>query len=532
MDITTQIAEIDRLIVAGQYQVAANQLAALEGMLESSVQIAFNYAGFAIDIGSRWPNQNLLEKGLEITRSIKDQLQKTDELYGSCCYNIANALDTKIKWKQLSSDHHYWVGDSEVEDAKANYREALSIFGDNVSIKPMVWVNYGNLLNGRLGRCLEAFECYDRALSLKPDFGMALANRGYAQSLFAYVVGGDAGTVLLHEAYTLLKHGLAQGLDAGPQCYFESVLNGIKKLFPKPQTLETAIECSDTLEPSGRSFRDFYRRFCHQERLCLNPLGRNHRCEAALYDPLILKGMITDVDDDEKFYCFSTYLNQIKQEFVTARFLAAQSYFKDLSFKFMDEGVTLINTLDYPAYSLFLELAKTAFRLTYSILDKVAFVANEYLDLGFNPQRLYFHNLAPLKNEEVLRRLKPIQNPYVGALLDLANDFVNGYFEELRQMRHAFEHRSLTVHLDFAIPRSSLEHSPSEKPPSKEESKLLKASEFRARMLDMMRLAKAAIFYLVLLIDWAERQKRAAMDTRKVVPMFVDMIPDHLKGEL
>lgn len=531
MGVNETIASIDRLTAEGRYEEARDRLRLLEIDVTASDRTAFSYAALAIDIGNLCPNRDLLERGLEITRSLKDRFSKTEEMYGLCCYNLANALETKVKWKQHSSDHHYCVGDPELEEAKANYREAIETLNDQQPTKPMIWVNYGNLLNGRTGRCLEAFECYERALSLHPDFAMALANKGYAQRLFAGVIGGDAGKVLLLEAYNLVRQGLTEGIERGPHRFFKSLLSDIKKLFPKPEDLNVPIECRNSLELKERSFRDFYRNFCHKERLYLNPLGRNHRCEAALCDPLVLKRMITDVNDNKTFFRFSAFLNQIKQEFVTARFLAAQSYFMDPGLKFVDEGVTLINTLDYPVYGIFVELAKTAFRLAYSLLDKVAFVLNDYLNLGMEPKSLYFYNLAPLKNKKILEHQKPTQNPYVGALLDLANDFENGHLEELRELRRAFEHRFLTIHQDFIPTSSLLEYIANCKDNNKGNLKLLKPPEFREQMLKMLRLTKAAIFYLVLLIDWEERSNEA-QSLGVLVPMRAGNIPDHLKGEL
>jgi LA2681-like HEPN len=42
---------------------------------------------------------------------------------------------------------------------------------------------------------------------------------------------------------------------------------------------------------------------------------------------------------------------------------------------------SLYNTLDYPTYSVAIEKVKAAYRLAYSLFDKIAFFLNAYLDL-------------------------------------------------------------------------------------------------------------------------------------------------------
>jgi hypothetical protein len=51
------------------------------------------------------------------------------------------------------------------------------------------------------------------------------------------------------------------------------------------------------------------------------------------------------------------------------------------------ENVLLPNTLDYPSYALAVERQRTAFRVAYSLLDKIAFFLNDYFSVGREPQQ-------------------------------------------------------------------------------------------------------------------------------------------------
>jgi hypothetical protein len=64
--------------------------------------------------------------------------------------------------------------------------------------------------------------------------------------------------------------------------------------------------------------------------------------------------------------------NQMKQEYAFARLLLFESQPTDCV-HFADRRVRLHNTLDYPSFSMATEKARTAFRLAYSLLDKVGF---------------------------------------------------------------------------------------------------------------------------------------------------------------
>src|SRR5207245_1998729 len=86
------------------------------------------------------------------------------------------------------------------------------------------------------------------------------------------------------------------------------------------------------------------------------------------------------------------FFNQIKQEFVSARYL----YYEGLRSKgphFSDRDVLLYNTLDYPVYSLATEKLRAAFRLAYSLFDKISFFLNHYLQLGHNPNKVSFRGV-------------------------------------------------------------------------------------------------------------------------------------------
>ena len=490
---------------------------------DSEIILILNYSGFSIDCGSAIKDSSIIEEGMSYAKGIFSKLNHNHRLYSNFGYNIANGYGSLLQIKQHSSEQHYWVGDDWAEEAKRLYRTLIEKIPEtDVFILPIL-TNYANLLNGQLGRSLESLEYYNRALSIDPEFSMVLGNKGYVQSLFSSVIEGETKAIFLHEAYINLKKAIRIGLDVGPKNYFTEIMDGIKKIFPDVINLDENADCKNVLKDSN-NFEHYYKRFCHTHNLYLNPISNIHKCEAALYDPLTIKKMIVKTGEDDKYFKFSSYFNQIKQEFVFARYLAAQSFHQDPKIKFLDEGVVLLDTLDYSAHNVYLEQARVSYRISYSILDKIAYVFNEYLNLGLKENSIYFYKLSPLFSDVVFSKLTPIQNPYISAILDLANDFRNGYFQKQSKIRNSFEHKFKSLHI-YASPRRI---TPADE--KYKESDMLTTKEFRNILIDLLKIVKSAIFYLALLIDWEERIKEKNINSI-LFPMYVFEIPDELKIE-
>ena len=112
-------------------------------------------------------------------------------------------------------------------------------------------------------------------------------------------------------------------------------------------------------------------------------------------------------------------LAQIKQEFVSARFLLWEDLTASRS-HFSDRDVSLADTLDYPAYGPAVEQTRCAFRMAYAVLDKCAFVLNKYLSLGL-PDNGVSLNRVWLKNGDRNAGMNP-------AVVDLDNWSLRGLY--------------------------------------------------------------------------------------------------------
>ena len=88
-------------------------------------------------------------------------------------------------------------------------------------------------------------------------------------------------------------------------------MDGIKKIFPNVVNLDENTDCKNVLKDSNK-FEHYYKRFCNTHNVYLNPISNTHKCEAALYDPLTIRKMIVKTGEDDKYFRFTSYFNQIK----------------------------------------------------------------------------------------------------------------------------------------------------------------------------------------------------------------------------
>ena len=122
-----------------------------------------------------------------------------------------------------------------------------------------------------------------------------------------------------------------------------------------------------------------YRIWCLDNKLFLNPLNDLGAHRIAARDILHLPPFVAPIDEPPSLLGL---FNQLKQEFVTARWLYYDGT-RGKGVHFADRDVVLLNTLDYPTYSIAIEKVKAAYRLAYSLFDKIAFFLNAYLDLSW-----------------------------------------------------------------------------------------------------------------------------------------------------
>jgi len=398
----------------------------------------------------------------------------------------------------------------------------------DISRRCQVLTNLGNALDSR-GRLVEAIAEWDAALQLDATFAMALGNRGMGFGWYGRVCY-DPG----HRLY--LVRAALEGLTAALAKGGGQMMPDARQAFANyKQRIERGFAGSLRRKPR-RSVRrrrwtkaeTAYRRWCAHQRLFLNDLNDLGPSEIGMADVLTLPDHVTPLDEGPTLIGF---FNQLKQEFAAARWLAYEGLMSD-RVHFADRDVTLINTLDYPAYSLRAEQVKLAFRSTYSLFDKIAFFLNDYFALNI-PERLVTLRTLSYDGKPSDRRLRPglegTQNLFLQALFWLSKDFFEPEMsveqemeprsERTASVRNELEHKYLKLHEILVgrpkgrVKKSSFDHD--------RLAYSMSRSDFEDETLALLRRGRSALIYLTFAVRVEEARKEVERGKKGVLTMPV-----------
>jgi tetratricopeptide (TPR) repeat protein len=422
------------------------------------------------------------------------------------------------------------------------FRQALRATGEAATFptyrRCQILTNLGNLFN-HIGRFAEALEYYDMAVAAQPDFPMAVGNKGYA--LFHYGASlYDQGQFALFwwYAHRLLGRAVELGIEPAARLGFERL-----RLEIRTRSKPGFLEDDRPVELNAASLGDSqaeqeYRQWCLENRLFLNPLNDLGPYAGAARDIITIKSVVVPVSEGPYY---AGFFNQIKQEYVSARYLFFDGI-RSTEPHFADRNVLLFNTMDYPVYCLAVEKQRLAFRAAYSILDKVAFFLNHYLALGIPEHRVTFKTLWYEKRagQKALRAgFASMHNWPLRGLFWLSKDIYEdtpGFREsirpearELASIRNHLEHKYLKVH-DPLWPGPPDPDDKSGRALADTLAHSIYRDDLAASGLTMLKMARAALIYLSLGVHWEERQRASDRPPDQVnPPMLLDSWEDEWK---
>ena len=236
-------------------------------------------------------------------------------------------------------------------------------------------------------------------------------------------------------------------------------------------------------------------------------------------DPIGIKNMIVSIKDiipSNLYYQLSSYLNQIKQDYISARFLLILSQFKELNLDFVDKRVSIIDTLDYCIHNIYIQLVKTAFKGFFDILDKIASFINLYLKIGMKEKDVKFKNIwyVDIKNKKIHERIIEIKNFSLNAIYDIHQEFEkNGRYYKLRATRNALTHRFVNIRIKQ----------------KKQDEKNMDEDTLLKQTIDLAKIVRNSIIYLMQFVYVGETKKEN--EAGKKLPQILSFkIPDDSKN--
>lgn len=329
---------------------------------------------------------------------------------------------------------------NQIEVNKENYPYVTGI-------RMILYVNLGNALDF-CGRKCSAMGYYSKATELHP-FGMALGNIGNALEHYASLEGDEGHCAVLFR--TAYKYYLEAERANDSYTYEEAKrgFSGRRKAMESHFGKENLKIQSELIPVEMESeMEGAYRKWCLANHLFLNTLNDLPELnEAFMQDILQITSITTAIEQENPPFVFEMF-NQIKEEYIYARYLLYEVVNPSGKVHFADKETHLEDTLNYSSYSIRIEKLKTAYRTLYSIFDRIAFLLNAYLELGIVEQKVNFDSIwSRLKEKEA-------KNIALSALHWIDRDFKEKFgnagaphTKKIKMLRNALEHKFVSVHM-------------------------------------------------------------------------------------
>lgn len=234
-----------------------------------------------------------------------------------------------------------------------------------------------------------------------------------------------------------------------------------------------------------------YRKWRSDNHLFLNPLNDFFTDAFVAHDILNLTTHKYEISDYPTAQ-FVEYFDVIKQEFISACLLlfegrsSPRGHYADKEILLFEHGHGELSGVRF-------EKQKAAFKLAYSVLDKIAVFLNEYLGLGKKPKQVSISKLWFDKNQRLNTKLAS-DNFRLRGLYSLSQDIFDNEqkiltepdSKRINDIRNAAEHRFLTLYSDSSL----------NLPDDTDSHVRIRATEFESITLRMLKITRTAIIQL------------------------------------
>lgn len=390
-----------------------------------------------------------------------------------------------------------------------------------------ILTNYANALD-TAGRVLEALRIYRKVLEINNQFSIAYGNYGRALQFLGNMVNDGGHKMALHSyAY----HAIQKALSIDDPDMHKQALTAFQKTLDYYERLSNYSILAEPIENKIYELgvteeEKAYRKWCLNNHFFLNPLNEVIEIESAFaHDPLTIVKYTEDNPNKNLVSGSQTepprwfaMLNQLKEEYIYARYLCFVGSEKSSDVHFADKDVVLsLASYDFANYSIRIEQLKSSFRILYSMIDKICFFVNDFWKLGINERAADAFHICK-------SRKYPKNNIALVSLYWVLCEFFEKYGKaetpsekNLSILRNALEHKFVKVHEyswdgELRMESDSFYHV--------SEEDLIKNT---MRLLEILR---EALMYLVYAVGIEESKKNKS---EKVMLLHIPDFPDEWK---
>lgn len=475
MEAIDSAEDYERILAADPESVVAAALGVLRGSRPPGPGTRGLIAQMAID--SKDPT--LLS---EVVAALRAVTAENRVCQPSDWFNFGNVLQDMTEIDGCAQPARYL----DSREMQREGRRALARAGslDNPADATQALTNLGNWLDSS-GRWAEAFEIYQQAVAIDPTNGMAY---------------GNAALLLLRRAHETPVHAAHLAGVAARYARLEREHRAQTLRYGGPSAADhfDRLVISDLPVHPTTDTPDAFQSWVASERLALSltveglPVG-------PAWDEVGVERLHQSIaDGGSEVPALFAIVNTLKHDYLLARRLTYECVRQPPG----PDTSTYADTLDYAIYGGLPAQLTLAQRASLDLLDRVAVAANEYLKAGIEAHKVDFRNFwtttkrhqdwRPEVGSEVVAG-----NRGVLALADLSFDLdEGGYLSDYRELRNLGTHRFAVLH-DLAV--GSHAHS--------EAVEHILLGDFEESLMSTLRIARAAILYLVELIRSREDRK-------------------------
>ena len=349
-------------------------------------------------------------------------------------------------------------------------------------------VNLATVYN-KIGRTIEALELYD---IICRRFGSEYGIYNKGNALYTYSTFTDNHSLCIKEAYHHFKiiiddPNLKRKFKEASKNRIDSILETYDKQF-----LEEETEYEEKIENLAESdFEFFMINYCIENNLNLNFCDYCKKCPKAIEDSVVIEKMIYEKPEDNSetsFSRLSSYLNQIKMDYISARTLLILSEYEDFDLDSITKHVFIANTDFLEETDIRIQFLKDSFKTFFNILDKISFFIKDYLNFEDKYNNITFRKLWD--NQEIKEVLIKKSNPGLTALYDIYLDIDKNLEKQyLRKTRNDLTHKYLKITTE------------------QQEITDKTVDELKTETLEIAHMAKNAIIYLMRFVKINEDRK-------------------------
>lgn len=453
-----------------------------------------------IEIGKDAKKIEYIDEGIKNLEEIKNPDYNVHYNLANGYYSKYQLLDKKTSY--ITTDEHLLL------KAKKRYLKALNVTKEKIpkETRSCININLGNTYD-HIGRTIEALDYYENEQN-KPH---GIINKGLCLENYSKVFKNT--TTILKESYNCFEKAL--GMPNIPTHLKLIAEEEIKKLEPFVKDIkEKPVEKLN--RPTEDNFESFVTNFCLDHKLYLNLCNFCQRCDGAIGDTLLISNItvkISTLPKNNFDLPLHSYLNQIKMEYVSARFLLILSQYNTFNLDILTKNVYITESLDYEIIDIYVQLLKNAFIEFYNIFDKISHLINIYFKLN-KEGHITFRNIwySNKKNKNINKELKTLNNKSLNALYDIHLELEDkDEKKDLKDMRNNITHNFLRITY------------------FKTEKNLMDVEELKNNTLELAKLVRNAIIYIVNTIT-IEEHKLSNNEHVKSLKVNATTIEEHKKS--